>query len=232
MLHRDCQRLVNQDRNVFAACMVACGDADAMVTGLTRNSFDVLEAVSAVIAVDPGAAMFCLTLLLARERTVLLADTLVHEVPSSAQLADIAVQAAAKARELGLDPRVALLSYSNFGNPAGRDVERVRGAVTLLNERGVDFEYDGEMSADVALDQRLMRQLYPFCRLGGPANILIMPELHSANITAKLLPQLGGGTMVGPLLIGLSQPVQIVSMGATVSDLVNLAALAAHDAIG
>ncbi|MGH7048925.1 MAG: NADP-dependent malic enzyme, partial [Stellaceae bacterium] len=232
MLYRDCQRLVNQDRNVFAACMVACGDADAMVTGLTRNSFDVLEAISSVIAVDPGSVMFGLTLLLARERTVLLADTLVHEVPSSAQLAEIAVQAAAKAQQFGLAPRVALLSYSNFGNPAGRDAERVREAVALLDRRGVDFEYDGEMSADVALDQRLMRQLYPFCRLGGPANILIMPELHSANIAAKLLPQLGGGTSVGPLLIGLSRPVQIVSMGATVSDLVNLAALSAHDAIG
>ncbi|MGH7111373.1 MAG: NADP-dependent malic enzyme [Stellaceae bacterium] len=232
MLYRDCQRLVNQDRNVFAACMVACGDADAMVTGLTRNSFDVLEAVSSVIAVDPGSVMFGLTLLLARERTVLLADTLVHEVPSSPQLAEIAVQAAAKAQQFGLAPRVALLSYSNFGNPAGRDAERVREAVALLDRRGVDFEYDGEMSADVALDQRLMRQLYPFCRLGGPANILIMPELHSANIAAKLLPQLGGGTVVGPLLIGLSRPVQIVSMGATVSDLVNLAALSAHDAIG
>jgi malate dehydrogenase (oxaloacetate-decarboxylating)(NADP+) len=232
MLYRDCQRLVNQDRNVFAACMVACGDADAMVTGVTRNSFDVLEAVSEVIAVDPGSVMFGLTILLARERTVLLADTLVHEVPNSAQLAEIAVQAAKKAQQFGLVPRVALLSYSNFGNPAGQDVERVREAVALLDRRGVDFEYDGEMSADVALDQRLMRQLYPFCRLGGPANILVMPELHSANIAAKLLPQLGGGTVVGPLLIGLSRPVQIVSMGATVSDLVNLAALAAHDAIG
>jgi malate dehydrogenase (oxaloacetate-decarboxylating)(NADP+) len=232
MLYRDCQRLVNQDRNVFAACMVSCGDAAAMVTGVTRNSFDVLEAVSEVIAVDPGSVMFGLTILLARERTVLLADTLVHEVPSSAQLAEIAVQAAKKAQQFGLVPRVALLSYSNFGNPAGQDVERVREAVSLLDRRGVDFAYDGEMSADVALDQRLMRQLYPFCRLGGPANILVMPELHSANIAAKLLPQLGGGTVVGPLLIGLSRPVQIVSMGATVSDLVNLAALAAHDAIG
>ena len=231
MLYRDCQRLVNQDRNVFAACMVACADADAMVTGVTRNSFDVLDAVSRVIAVKPDCVLFGLTVLLARERTVLLADTLVHEVPSSAQLADIAVQAAAKAHQLGLEPRVALLSYSNFGNPMGRDVERVRDAVGLLDQRRVGFEYDGEMSADVALDEGLMRRLYPFCRLAGPANILVMPELHSANIAAKLLPQLGGGTVVGPLLLGLSDPVQIVNMGATVSDLVNLAALSAHDAI-
>src|SRR5436190_18526862 len=231
MLYRDCQRLVNQDRNVFAACMVACGDADAMVTGVTRNSFDALDEISRVIAVKPGSVLFGLTVLLARERTVLIADTLVHEVPGSAQLADIAVQAAAKAHELGLVPRVALLSYSNFGNPMGTDGERVRDAVALLDRRGVGFEYDGEMSADVALNERLMHQLYPFCRLRGPANILVMPELHSANIAAKLLPELGGGTAVGPLLLGLSHPVQIANMGATVSDLVNLAALSAHDAI-
>ncbi|HVH74955.1 MAG TPA: NADP-dependent malic enzyme [Stellaceae bacterium] len=232
MLYRDCQRLVNQDRNVFAACMVAGGDADAMVTGITRNSFDVLDGISQVIEVESGCALFGLTVLLAREHTVLIADTLVTERPSAARLADIATQAAMKARELGLSPRVALLSYANFGNPTGADVERVREAVALLDKRGVDFQYDGEMSADVALDDRLMRQLYPFCRLEGPANILVMPELSSANIAAKLLPQLGGGTAIGPLLIGLSHPVQIVSTGATVSDLVNLAALAAHDAIG
>jgi malate dehydrogenase (oxaloacetate-decarboxylating)(NADP+) len=181
--------------------------------------------------VKPGSLLFGLTVLLARERTVLLADTLVHEAPSSAQLADIAIQAAAKAHELGLVARVALLSYSNFGNPMGRDGQRVRDAVALLDHRAVGFEYDGEMSADVALNERLMQQLYPFCRLSGPANILVMPELHSANIAAKLLPELGGGTAVGPLLLGLSHPVQIVNMGATVSDLVNLAALSAHDAI-
>jgi malate dehydrogenase (oxaloacetate-decarboxylating)(NADP+) len=222
---------VNLDRNVFAACMVACGDADAMVSGVTRNSFDVLDEVSRVIEVKSDCVMFGLTILLGRERPLLLADTLVHETPSPAQLADIATQAAAKAREFGLTPRVALLSYANFGNPTGPDCERVRKTVRLLDERRPDFEYDGEMSPDVALDFRLMRQLYPFCRLGAAANILIMPGLNSANITAKLLPHLGGGTVVGPLLMGLDRPVQIVNIGATVSDLVNLAALAAHDAI-
>ncbi len=231
MLYRDCQRQVNQDRNVFAACMVACGDADAMVSGVTRNSFDVLNEVTRVIELRVGSVMFGLTVLLGRERPLLLADTLVHETPSPAQLADIAIQAAAKAREFGLTPRVALLSYANFGNPTGPDCERVRKAVALLRERQSDFEFDGEMSPDVALDARLMRQLYPFCRLSGPANILIMPGLNSANITAKLLPHLGGGTVVGPLLMGLERPVQIVNIGATVSDLVNLAALAAHDAL-
>jgi malate dehydrogenase (oxaloacetate-decarboxylating)(NADP+) len=232
MLYRDCQRQVNQDRNVFAACMVACGDADGMVSGVTRNSFDILDEVTRVIEVKPGCAMFGLTVLLARQRTVLLADTLVHDTPNPAQLADIAVEAAAKARELGIEPRVAMLSHSNFGNPMDAGGERIRDAVARLDARGVDFEYDGEMSADVALDHGLMQQLYPFCRLSGPANILVMPDLHSANITAKLLPHLGGGTVVGPLLIGLARPVQIVNIGATVSDLVNLAALAAHDAIG
>src|SRR6185369_14758992 len=231
MLYRDCQRLVNQDRNVFAACMVACGDADAMVTGLTRNSFDVLAGVTQVIDVKPESLIFGLTILLAREHTVLVADTLVHESPTAAQLADIAVAAAAKARELGLEPRVALLSYSNFGNPPGPDGERVREAVALLDQRNAGFEYDGEMSADVALDPRRMRQLYPFCRLSGAANILVMPELHNANITAKLLPHLGGETVVGPLLVGFARSVQIVNVGATVSDLVNLAAFAAHDTL-
>jgi malate dehydrogenase (oxaloacetate-decarboxylating)(NADP+) len=231
MLWRDCQRQVNQDRNVFAACMVACGDAAAMVSGVTRNSFDVLDEVTRVIEVEVGSVMFGMTILLGRDRPFLLADTLVHEAPSPAQLAEIAIQAAAKAREFGLEPRVALLSYANFGNPTGPDCERVREAVALLDRRRPDFEYDGEMSPDVALDPRLMRQLYPFCRLGGAANILVMPGLASANITAKLLPHLGGGTVVGPLLIGLTEPVQIVNTGATVSDLVNLAALAAHDAI-
>jgi malate dehydrogenase (oxaloacetate-decarboxylating)(NADP+) len=231
MLYRDCQRQVNLDRNVFAACMVACGDADAMVSGVTRNSFDVLDEVTRVIEVTPGSVMFGLTILLGRERPLLLADTLVHETPSPAQLADITMQAAAKAREIGLVPRAALLSYANFGNPTGPDCERVRQAVGLLDQRRPNFEYDGEMSPDVALDARLMRQLYPFCRLDGAANILVMPGLNSANITAKLLPHLGGGTVVGPLLMGLSHPVQIVNIGATVSDLVNLAALSAHDAI-
>jgi malate dehydrogenase (oxaloacetate-decarboxylating)(NADP+) len=191
--------------------MVACGDADGMVSGVTRNSFDILDEVTRVIEMKQGCEMFGLTVLLARQRTVLLADTLVHENPNPSQLADIAVEAAAKARELGLEPRIALLA--------------------LLDARGVDFEYDGEMSADVALDAGLMRRLYPFCRLSGTANILIMPELHSANISAKLLAHLGGGTVIGPLLMGLAHPVQIVNIGATVSDLVNLAALAAHDAI-
>ena len=167
MLYRDCQRQVNQDRNVFAACMVACGDADAMVTGVTRNSFDALDEVTRVIEAKPGSVMFGLTMLLGRERPLLLADTLVHETPSPQQLADIAMQAAAKAREMGLEPRVALLSYSNFGNPTGPDGERVREAVALLDQRRPDFEYDGEMSADVALDRAVDARALSVLPAGG-----------------------------------------------------------------
>ena len=230
-LHRDCQRLVNQDRNVFAACMVAMGDADAMVTGLTRSFAVSYRDVTQVIRPEPDAVVFGLTTLLLRGRTVMIADTTVHELPSAETLAEIAVAAAATAQRMGHEPRVAFLSYSNFGTPQGPSMQRVREAVRLLDQRRVDFEYDGEMAADVALDAELMKSVYPFCRLSGPANLLIMPALHSANISAKLLQKLGGGTVIGPTLIGLPKPVQIVQMGATVSELVNMAAIAAHDAL-
>ena len=230
-LLRDCQRMVNQDRNVFGACMVALGAADAMVTGLTRSFSASYEEVRRVIDPRAGDRVFGLTILLARGRTVFIADTTVHEQPTAVELGDIAAQAAAKARQLGHEPRVALLSFSNFGNPPRAEGRRARDAVAMLDGRSRDFEYDGEMTADVALDHGLMRQFYPFCRLSGPANVLIMPELHSANISAKLLQKLGGGTVIGPLLIGLSKPVHIVQMGATVSDMVHMAALAADDAI-
>jgi malate dehydrogenase (oxaloacetate-decarboxylating)(NADP+) len=229
-LRRDCQRVVNQDRNVFGAAMVALGDADAMVTGVTRSYAACLEEVGRVLSPSPTKRLMGLNLLIARGRTVFVADSTVHELPTAEELADIAVQAAAKARQMGHEPRVALLSFSNFGNPLRERALRVRDAVALLDERKPDFEYDGEMSADVALNSALMRQLYPFCRLSGPANVLVMPALHTASISAKLMTQLGGATMIGPLLIGLSKPVQIAELGATVSDLVNLATIAAHDA--
>jgi len=230
-LYRDCQRMVNQNRNIFAACMVACGDADALVTGTTRSYAGAYDDISRVIEAKPERRVFGLTMLLSRDKTVFIADTTVHELPSPEELADIAVQTAEKARQMGHEPRVALLSFSNFGNPMREKAQRVRDAVAVLDGRRVDFEYDGEMGADVALDHALMRELYPFCRLTGPANILIMPALHTANVSAKLLSKLGGGTVIGPLLIGLTKPVQIVELGATVSDLVNMAALAAHDAL-
>ena len=210
--------------------MVALGDADAMVTGLTRNYYVALEEVRRAIDPATGGIMFGLSLLLARGRTLFVSDTAVHELPVAEQLADFAQQTAAVARQMGHDPRVALISFSNFGHPALPRSEIVRDAVRLLDARDVDFEYDGEMGVDVALNRELMDR-YPFCRLSEPANVLIMPGLHSAQIGTKLLHELGGGTVLGPLLMGMSKPVQIVTMGATVSDLVNTAALAAHEAI-
>jgi malate dehydrogenase (oxaloacetate-decarboxylating)(NADP+) len=230
-LYRDCQRMVNQNRNVFAACMVAQGDADAMVTGLTRSFSVAFEDLLRALDPKEGHRAFGLSMILTRGRTVFLADTTVHELPDPEQLADIAIQSAAQARAMGHEPRVAFLSYSNFGNPMRETAKRVRDAVAVLDSRVVDFEYDGEMQANVALDGDLMRQLYPVCRLSGPANVLIMPALHTANISAKLLQKLGGGHVIGPLLIGMSKPAQIVPLGATVNDLVTVAALAAYDAI-
>ncbi len=230
-LQRDCQRMVNQDRNIFAACMLANGDADAMVTGLTRSFAVCFDEISRVIDPLPDHVLYGLSILVARGRTVFIADTTVNEFPSPVQLADIAVQTATKARLMGHEPRVAFLSFSNFGQPMRERAQHVRDAIALLDERDVGFEYDGEMSADVALDFELKQRLYPFCRLSGPANVLIMPALHAANIGAKLLQKLGDATLVGPLLIGLEKPAQVVQMGATVNETVTAAAIAAHDAI-
>jgi malate dehydrogenase (oxaloacetate-decarboxylating)(NADP+) len=229
-LYRDCQRMVNQERNLFAACMVAMGDADAMLTGLTRNYYVALEEITRVLDPLPDEHIFGLSLLLARDRTLFVADTAVHELPKPEQLADFAIQAASVARRMGHEPRVALLSFSNFGNPMLERTQLIRDAVLLLDERQVSFEYDGEMGVDVALNSELLA-LYPFCRLSAPANVLIMPGLHSSQIATNLLHELGGGTVIGPMLQGLSKPAQIVPMGATVSDIVNMAALTAHDAI-
>ncbi len=230
-LERDCQRMVNQDRNVFSACMVAMGDADAMVTGLTRSFGVCYDEVTRAIRPTAGSTVIGLTAIMARDRRVVIADTLVHEVPTADELAEIAVQAAAAARALGLEPRVAFLSHSSFGNPAIPSTERVTGAVANLDARTVDFEYEGDMSADVALDHGLLKRLYPFARLSGPANVLVMPALHSANISAKLLQKMAGGSVIGPILLGLDKSVQVVQMGATVSEVVNMAALAAHASI-
>lgn len=228
-LRRDCQRMIHQDRNIFGAVMVASGDADAMVTGLTRTYSVSLKEVMRVLDPQPNCHVMGVTMNIAKGRTVFIGDTAVHETPTPEQLANIAIQAANKARQLGHEPRVAMLSFSNFGNPMRHEGDRIRAAVKILEAADVDFEFDGEMTADVALDAKLM-QHYPFCKLSKPANILIMPGLHSAHISSKLLSKLGSGTVIGPLLIGMSKPVQIVSMGATVSDLVNAAVLAAHDA--
>jgi malate dehydrogenase (oxaloacetate-decarboxylating)(NADP+) len=230
-LLRDVHRLVNQDRNHFAACMVALGDADAMVTGVTRNFSVALEDVCRCIDPKPGHRIMGVSLVLARGRTVLVADTAVTEMPDATILADIAVEAAGVARRLGYEPRLALLAFSTFGHPPGERSAHVQRAVRILDERHVDFEYDGDMAADVALNMDL-REAYPFCRLSGPANVLIMPAFHSASISTKLLTELGGATVIGPILVGLDRPVQIVSLAANDAQLVNMAALAAFNVNG
>src|SRR6516164_9348593 len=230
-LLRDCQRLVNNDRNVFAACMVALGHADGMVTGVTRNWTTAYEDVRKVLDARPRRRVIGVSIALSRGRAVLVADVAVHDMPDSAQLADIAEEAVRVARRLGMDPRVAFLAYSTFGHPRGERSDRVREAVSILDRRQVDFEYDGDMSADVALNRELMKQ-YPFCRLSDSANVLIMPAFHSASISTKMLRELGGATLIGPMLVGLTHSVQICPLGAKDSDVVNMAALAAYDVTG
>jgi malate dehydrogenase (oxaloacetate-decarboxylating)(NADP+) len=227
-LFRDCLRQVTYDRNIFAASMVAAGHADAMVTGVTRHYSVALSDVRNVIDPKPGERVVGVSIILDRGRTVFVGDTNVHEMPTSEELADITVQTAAVARRFGYEPRVALLAYSTFGQPWGERSQRVREAVELLDKRHVDFEYDGEMNADVALDMERMAR-YPFCRLKGPANVLIMPAIHSASISTTMTEVIGGATVIGPLLVGMSKSVQIAPLGAKMSDIVNMAALAAYN---
>ena len=225
-LKRDVQRMINQDRNYFGAAMVARGQADAMVTGVTRNFNMVLKEVRRVL--DVKERMIGLSILLAKGRTLFVADTSIHELPNAEELAEIAIQAAAAVRSLGKTPRVAFLSYSTFGNPPGDRGEKVREAIRILDQRGVDFEYEGEMPPELALDPEA-RAAYPFMRLTGHANVLVMPAIHSAVISSRLVQQLGGATVIGPLLVGLEKSVQIVSLGASVSEIITAATFAAYD---
>jgi malate dehydrogenase (oxaloacetate-decarboxylating)(NADP+) len=230
-LRRDVQRMVNQGRNVFGACMVALGDADGLVTGITRRFPECYGDVKRVIEVQPGKVAMGYSIIVARHGTVFLADTAINETPTPEQLATIAKQMADNARTMGHDPRIAFASFSNFGSREIERIDRIRKAIRLLDSEQVDFEYDGEMQADMALDYKLLKSTYPFTRLTGPANVLVMPGLHSAHISSRLMQSLGGVTVIGPVIDGLAQPVQIVQMGSTVSDLVNHAALAAYGAL-
>lgn len=225
-LMRDCQRLINQDRNHFAAAMVAQGDADAMVTGVTRNFSHALEDVRRVIDHKPGHRVIGASIILANGRVVVVADTAITEMPDAHELAEIAIEAAGVARRIGLEPRVAMLAFSTFGYPPGERTARVHQAVNVLDQRRVDFEYEGEMGADIALNKDLM-SAYPFSRLTDTANVLVMPAFHSAAISTKMLQELGGATVLGPLIVGLDKPVQIVQLGATDTEIVNMAAPAA-----
>ncbi|WP_300527638.1 NADP-dependent malic enzyme [Maricaulis sp.] len=227
-LRRDVQRMVNNDRNIFSACMVKLGDADGMVTGTTRAYDAALRDIQLVLDPEEGQRVMGMSITLTKERTLFIADTNVTEFPDSEALADIAEEAAYAAKGFGFTPRVAFLSYSTFGNPAGARSEKLQQAVRILDERKVEFEYEGEMNVDVALDP-LHRMLYPFSRLKGPANVLVMPAIHSASIATKLLRAGGGATVIGPMLLGFEKPVQIARLGASVSEITTLAALAAYD---
>ena len=227
---RDCQRMVNQDRNIFAAAMVDTGDADAMVTGTTRAFKSSFDHITRVIG-PKQADIYTMSMVVSRGTTVFIGDTSIHERPDAETMADIAEGIAAQVRRLGITPRVAIMSFSNFGNPWMKTAASPHETIEVLDQRNVDFEYDGEMTADVALDYDLMKANYPFCRLSGPANVLVMPGLHSANISFKLLKKLGGGSTIGPIIFGAQKPFQIVPMGASVNDIIQAAALSAFESM-
>ena len=228
-LKRDIVRLVQNERNLFAALMVAHGYADAMVSGVTRNWTGIYRDIRKVLDADPGRTVIGVSLALCRGRAVMIADTSIHDIPTADEMARIAIEAATAARNFGIEPRVALLAYSTFGQPRGERSDDVRRAVELLDEMGVDFEYDGDMAADVALNPELM-SLYPFCRLSDTANVLVMPAFHAASISTKMLRELGGATIIGPMLVGLGKPVQICSLGSRDTDIVNMAVIGAYEA--
>ena len=230
MLRREIERLVNQDRNYFAAAMLALGEADAMITGTTRPFSQSLRQVRLVIDDEPEATPFGVTVIVGRNHTMLIADTAVTERPTAEQYAAIAMRSSAFARRMGLEPRVAFTSYTTFGNPPGVHIEELRGAVEILSGFQADFEFEGEMAPDVALNYEMQKRFYPFTRLSGPATILVMPGLQSASLSAKLLRELGGESVMGPYMLGLEHPVQIAPMTASASDLVMLAVLAGGDA--
>jgi malate dehydrogenase (oxaloacetate-decarboxylating)(NADP+) len=228
-LPREVERVVNQDRNIFASLLLAAGEADVMITGITRTYAQNLRQIRRVLDPQAGVTPFGIHVLVGKTHTVFIADTTVTERPGAEQLAEIAIQTAAVARRMGHEPRVAFLSYSTFGNPEGSYLERIRDAVKLLDGRDdIDFEYEGEMPPDVALNAA-MHKIYPFSRLTGPANVLVMPGLQTANISAKLLKELGGDAVIGPMLMGMQHQVQIAPMTATASDLVTLAVLSAGE---
>lgn len=229
-LYRDVVRMVKNDRNIFASCMLALGHGDAMITGVTRNYTVSLENVRKVIDTKPGETLFGTTLVVAKGRTLFFSDTTVQELATAEETAHIAVRTAQAARRMGHEPRVALLSYSTFGNPMREKGDRIREAVKIMDSMDIDFEYDGEMSASVALNKELL-ELYPFCRLSDSANVLIMPGLHSAHIASNMMQELGDGVTIGPVLMGLKRPTQIAQMNASVAEIMNLTAIAALDAI-
>ncbi|MDX1916931.1 MAG: NADP-dependent malic enzyme [Rickettsiaceae bacterium] len=229
-IYRDCSRLVKSDRNIFASCLLSLGKGDCLVTGATKSYFSALEDILKVIPPKEGHVIFGYSVLLADHKEIIISDCSVNEVPTSEQLADIASQTAQIAKNMGYTPRVAMLSFANFGNPNKEKAIKITEATEILRSRNVDFEFDGEMSPDVALNPNLMH-LYPFARLSKPANILIMPTLNTAVISTKLFEELGNGKIIGPVLSGLSKPVQICAVGSSAEKIMHLATFAAHEAI-
>ncbi|MXO68675.1 NADP-dependent malic enzyme [Altererythrobacter marinus] len=228
---RDVRRLVNQERNVFAALLVALGHGDAMISGLTRTFSQTAREVNLVLDPKPGQVPFGIHMMIGKNHTTFLADTTINERPTAEELAHIARETAAVARRMGHEPRVAFLSYSTFGNPPGQWLGNIREAVAILDAEKPGFEYEGEMAPDAALNPKVM-ELYPFSRLSGPANVLIMPGLQSANLSAKLLREIAGDATIGPMLIGMEKPVQIAPMTAIAPDVLTLAVLAAAGVVG
>jgi len=229
LLERDCDKMARNDRVVWASCMVECGDADAMVTGNTRRYSSSLKKVTKVIDARPGEIMFGLNMVVNKGKTVFIADTTVHEYPSSMQLAEIAKSSARVVRLFGFNPKVAFLSHSTFGQPITSRTKHIRDSVEILKKMNVDFKFDGDMQPDVALSEEY-KDLYPLSEIVGNANILIMPGQHSAAISYKIMKTLGGAKVIGPLLIGLGRAIEIAPLRSSTSDILNLASVAAYSA--
>ena len=229
LLERDCDRMVRNDRVIWASCMVSCGDADGAVTGNTRRFGASFEKINKVVDSRPGEIMFGLNMVVNKGKTVFIGDTTVHEYPSSEQLADIAISAARVVRLFGFDPKVAFVSHSTFGQPLTSRTKHIKNAVEILKKRNVDFKFDGDMQPDVALSEEY-KELYPFSEIVGNANILIMPGQHSAAISYKMMKTLSAAKVIGPLLIGLGQPIEIAPLRSSISEILNLASVAAYSA--
>ena len=227
LLERDCDRLIRNDRVIWGACMIACGDADAMVTGNTRRYSETLDKIRSVVDTRPDEVLFGLNMMVSKGRTVFVADTTVHEFPSAEQLAKIAISSARVAKLFGFDPKVAFLSHSTFGIPKTEKTKHVRDAVKILQNKSVNFKFDGEMQPDVALNKNY-KELYPFSEIVGDANVLIMPAIHSAAISIKLMKTLGDAKIIGPFLVGLDSPIEIAPLRSSTNDIINLASVAAY----
>ena len=229
LLERDCDRLVRNDRVIWASCMVACGDADGAVTGNTRRFGASFDKVTQVVDARPGEIMFGLNMVVAKGKTIFVGDTSVNEYPSSEELAEIAISSARVVKMFGFVPKVAFVSHSTFGQPLTSRTKHIKKAVEILKDKNVDFDFDGDMQPDVALNEEY-KELYPFSSIVGNANILIMPGQHSAAISYKMMKSLGDTKVIGPLLIGLGQPIEIAPLRSSTSEIINLASVAAYSA--